>query len=152
MPWLTEDIADNLLGNARPKTFDACMQDQWWANVFDRWWHEGAANKPMYAAVRSMYNDLCSYYAGQMDEATLYEEWVSDAPNVTYIDASARNAFGQAHRNGQDVSAAVGRLWDTTAAQMQMAYGVFYDDVGATKEALRRKGVEAAIEEAFPTL
>jgi hypothetical protein len=152
MPWLTDDIADNLLGNARPKSFDACMQDQWWAGVFDRWWHEGAASKPMYAAVRSIYNDMSSYYSGQMDEASFYEEWVNDPPNVTLIDAGARDAFAQAHRNGQDVTPAMGRLWDATAAQMQMVYAAFYDDVGVTKEQLRREGVQAAIAEAFPTL
>jgi hypothetical protein len=35
---------------------------------------------------------------------------------------------------------------------MEQVYVVFYEDAGAAKEAIRRKGVEDALEECFPSL
>ena len=152
MAWLTNNMSDNLLGNARPKSYAKCRDDSWWYGVFMAWWNEGAAGKPMYKSVGSLYDDLIDYYNGQMTADTLYQQWVTDPPDVTLIDAGARRAFQEAYTAGDGVDAAVGRLWEVTAAQMEMVYGVFYDDVGRVKEVLRREGVERAIEEAFPGL
>jgi hypothetical protein len=105
----------------------------------------------MYEAVYSLYNDLISYYNGQMDVGSLYQEWVNDPPDTTLIDASAREAFATAHRDGEDPNEAIGRLWEATTGQLEMVYRNFYDDVGRAKETLRREGVEAALAEAFPS-
>jgi hypothetical protein len=152
MTWLSQDIADNLLGNARPRSFAKVQEDDWWKNVFDRWWYEASSGKTMYEAVYSLYNDLVSYYNGQMDVYSLHQEWVVDPPDVTLIDASAREAFATAHSNGDDPNDAIGRLWEATTAQLEMVYQNFYEDVGRAKDTLRKEGLDAALAEAFPTL
>jgi hypothetical protein len=151
-PLVTQEIADNLLGNARPRSFAACQQDAWWKDVFDRWWYEGSSGKPMYESVYSLYNDLNSYYSGNMDVGSLYQEWVNDAPDTNLIDSGAPNAFAQAVSDGDDPNDAIGRLWQGTADQLEMVYGNFYDDVGRAKDSIRAQGLETAIAEAFPTL
>ena len=152
MAWLDQNVADNLLGNARPKTYDLCRQDGWWFSLFYRWWQEGANGKPMYEAVYSLYEDLMSYYNGQMGVQELHEQWVNDPPNTTLIDAGARAEFARVFAQGEDVTAAVGRLWEATAAQMETIYGVFYEDVGRAKDTIRAEGVQRALEECFPSL
>jgi hypothetical protein len=152
MGWLTDDIAGNLLGNARPKSYAACRQDDFWNGAFMRWWQEGANGKPMYQAVSSCYDDLTNWYAGNSTIEELHYNWVEAPSDPALIDSSARNALRQAVAQGQDPSAAIDQLWYSVEAQMEQVYVVFYEDAGAAKEAIRRKGVEDALEECFPSL
>jgi len=150
--WLTDDIAGNLLGNARPKSFYECANDGWWSNVFFRWWQEGANGKPMYQAVKSCYDDLAGYYAGQTSAEEIHYNWVTAPSDASLIDSGARNALKTAMENQADPQQAIFDLWNSVSEQMEMVYRVFYEDVGAAKETIRRKGVEDALEECFPSL
>jgi hypothetical protein len=152
MPWLTEDIADNLLGNARPKSYASCREDDWWNNVFERWWQEGANGKPMYQAVSSLYNDLAAYYAGQGSIEELHYNWIQAPSDTALIDASSRKAFADAIAAGTDPEPALERLWYAASAQMDQVYVVFYEDVGMAKEQVRREGVLEALDKCFPSL
>ena len=152
MPWLTEDIANNLLGNARPKSYASCREDDFWNNAFERWWQEGANGKPMYQAVSSLYNDLAGYYAGQGSLDELHYNWVQQPSDVSLIDYSARKAFADAVAAGDDPEPALEQLWNSAAAQMEQVYAVFYEDAGAAKEQVRRAGVMEALETCFPSL
>ncbi len=107
MAWSTEDMSENLLGNARPRSYAKCREDGFWSRVFMSWWNEGAAGKPMYKSVGSLYDDLGDYYNGQLAAQRLWEQWVNDPPDVTLIDARARRALGEAYTSGGDVEATV---------------------------------------------
>jgi hypothetical protein len=127
-PWISDDAERELLGNARPETYEKCRGEAYWLNLFEAWWQQQSKTEQEEAArrvferlwTRSGSEKLADVYAELWKEQSTM--WVLGSPEPPEAYASWATF--------EDMDGAAQKA-------MEPVYQKFYDDLGAAKEALK---------------
>jgi putative adhesin Stv-like protein len=137
--WLDDSLRGQLLGNARPKTFEKAWRDTYWRNVFWIWFTRVAGAAGGQEALLTLVDLMDAYYDDKSTQnAEAVAEFAQGARGVQpACDAGKASVLQEAVSAGDGVKRAMDELWDSVVAQLEMVYPGFYEDVGTLKDAIR---------------